>query len=132
MNIKIIGVGKLKEKYFRDGIAEYLKRMDKFAKVKIVEVADEKAPENLSEAEMADVKAKEGDRILNKIKDKEWVIALAIEGKQRPSEVFAKEIADLGTYGHSEVHITNEREDPSKNMNRKGLCDDTRSVFYKG
>ena len=86
MNIKIIGVGKLKEKYFRDGIAEYLKRMDKFAKVKIVEV-----------------KAKEGDRILNKIKDKEWVIALAIEGKQRPSEVFAKEIADLGTYGHSDI-----------------------------
>ena len=77
MNIKIIGVGKLKEKYFRDGIAEYLKRMDKFAKVKIVEVADEKAPENLSEAEMA--------------------------GKQRPSEVFAKEIADLGTYGHSDI-----------------------------
>ena len=68
MNIKIIGVGKLKEKYFRDGIAEYLKRMDKFAKVKIVEVADEKAPENLSEAEMADVKVKEGDRILGKIK----------------------------------------------------------------
>ena len=100
MNIKIIGVGKLKEKYFRDGIAEYLKRMDKFAKVKIVEVADEKA---LSEAEMADVKAKEGDRILGKIKDKEWVIALAIEGKQRPSEVFAKEIADLGTYGHSDI-----------------------------
>ncbi|EPC51554.1 rRNA large subunit methyltransferase [Lacticaseibacillus paracasei subsp. paracasei Lpp7] len=103
MNIKIIGVGKLKEKYFRDGIAEYLKRMDKFAKVKIVEVADEKAPENLSEAEMADVKVKEGDRILGKIKDKEWVIALAIEGKQRPSEVFAKEIADLGTYGHSDI-----------------------------
>ena len=95
MNIKIIGVGKLKEKYFRDGIAEYLKRMDKFAKVKIVEVADEKAPENLSEAEMADVKAKEGDRILNKIKDKEWVIALAIEGKQRPSEVLPKKLPIL-------------------------------------
>ena len=103
MNIKIIGVGKLKEKYFRDGIAEYLKRMDKFAKVTIVEVADEKAPENLSEAEMADVKANEGERILHKIKDKEWVIALAIEGNQRPSEVFAKEIADLGTYGHSDI-----------------------------
>ena len=66
-------------------------------------MADEKAPENLSEAEMADVKAKEGERILHKIKDKEWVIALAIEGKQRPSEVFAKEIADLGTYGHSDI-----------------------------
>ena len=103
MNIKIIGVGKLKEKYFKDGIAEYRKRRTKFAKVEIVEVADEKAPESLSEAEMTQVKAVEGERILGKIKDKEWVIALAIEGKQRPSEVFAKEIEDLATYGHSDI-----------------------------
>lgn len=103
MNIKVIGVGKLKEKYFKDGIAEYRKRLDKFAKVQIVEVADEKAPESLSEAEMAHVKEVEGERILGKIKDKEWVIALAIEGKQRASEVFAKEIEDLGTYGHSDI-----------------------------
>lgn len=103
MNIKIIGVGKLKEKYFKDGIAEYKKRLTKFAKVNIVEVADEKAPESLSEAEMAQVKAIEGERILGKIADKEWVIALAIEGKQRPSEVFAKELDDLTIYGHSDI-----------------------------
>lgn len=103
MNIKIIGVGKLKEKYFTAGIAEYKKRLGKFAKVELVEVPDEKTPENQSEAEMAQVKQVEGQRILGKIKDKEWVIALAIEGKQRPSEVFAKELADLGTYGHSDV-----------------------------
>ncbi|MFD1429381.1 MULTISPECIES: 23S rRNA (pseudouridine(1915)-N(3))-methyltransferase RlmH [Lacticaseibacillus] len=103
MNITVIGVGKLKEKYFKDGIAEYMKRLDKFAKVKLVEVADEKAPESLSEAEMAHVKEVEGERILGKIKDRDWVIALAIEGKQRPSEVFAKELADLGTYGHSDI-----------------------------
>ncbi|QEU47932.1 hypothetical protein FMM01_11800 [Schleiferilactobacillus harbinensis] len=99
MNIKVIGVGKLKEKYFKAGIGEYRKRLDKLAKVQIVEVADEKAPESLSAAEMAQVKEKEGSRILGKIKDKEYVIALAIEGKQRSSEAFAKEIADLGTYG---------------------------------
>ena len=103
MNIKIIGVGKLKEKYFKDGIAEYRKRLTKFAKVNIVEVPDEKAPESLSEAEMTQVKAVEGERILAKIADREWVIALAIEGKQRPSEQFAKEIDDLATYGHSDI-----------------------------
>ncbi|KRM27499.1 rRNA large subunit methyltransferase [Schleiferilactobacillus harbinensis DSM 16991] len=103
LNIKVIGVGKLKEKYFKAGIAEYKKRLDKLAKVQIVEVADEKAPESLSAAEMAQVKEKEGSRILGKIKDKEYVIALAIEGKQRSSEAFAKEIADLGTYGHPDV-----------------------------
>jgi 23S rRNA (pseudouridine1915-N3)-methyltransferase len=103
VNIKIIGVGKLKEKYFKDGIAEYRKRLTKFAKVNIVEVPDEKAPESLSEAEMTQVKAVEGERILAKIADREWVIALAIEGKQRPSEQFAKEIADLATYGHSDI-----------------------------
>ncbi|MHA3067272.1 23S rRNA (pseudouridine(1915)-N(3))-methyltransferase RlmH [Lacticaseibacillus saniviri] len=103
MNIKIIGVGKLKEKYFTAGIAEYKKRLGKFANVSIVEVPDEKAPESLSDAEMTQVKQAEGERILGKIKDKEWVIALAIEGKQRSSEVFAKEIADLATYGHSDI-----------------------------
>ncbi|MCI1986324.1 MAG: 23S rRNA (pseudouridine(1915)-N(3))-methyltransferase RlmH [Lactobacillus sp.] len=103
MTIKIIGVGKLKEKYFKDGIAEYKKRMGAFAKVELVEVPDEKAPESLSEAEMAHVKAVEGERILAKIKDRDWVIALAIEGKQRSSEAFAKELQDLGTYGHSDI-----------------------------
>lgn len=103
MNIKIIAVGKLKEKYFKDGIAEYKKRMSKFVKVELVEVPDEKAPESLSEAEMLQVKEAEGERILGKIKDRDWVIALAIEGKQRSSEAFAKEIDDLATYGHSDI-----------------------------
>ena len=67
MNIKIVCVGKLKEKYFKDGIAEYVKRMSRFAKVKIVQVPDEKAPEKLSPAEMEQVKEIEGKRILDKI-----------------------------------------------------------------
>ncbi|MDO4912746.1 MAG: 23S rRNA (pseudouridine(1915)-N(3))-methyltransferase RlmH [Lactobacillus sp.] len=103
MNIKIVCVGKLKEKYFKDGIAEYQKRLSRYAKVKIVEVADEKAPESLSSAQEEQVKELEGERILSKIKDKEYVYVLAIKGKERPSEQLAKEIKDLGTYGHSDV-----------------------------
>lgn len=103
LNIKIIGVGKLKEKYFKAGIAEYAKRLSRFCKFKIVEVPDEKAPESLSQAEMDEVMAKEGARILAKIKDREYVYALAIQGKERSSEEFAKEISQLATYGHSDI-----------------------------
>lgn len=103
MNIKIIGVGKLKEKYLVQGIAEYSKRLSKFAKFEIIEVADEKAPEQLSDAEMIQVKGKEGERILAKIKDREYVFALAILGKERTSEELAVEIDNLATYGHSDI-----------------------------
>lgn len=103
MTIKIIGVGKLKEKYFKAGIAEYAKRMNRYAKFEIVEVPDEKAPESLSPAEMQAVMDKEGERILDKIKDREYVFVLAIQGKERSSEEFAKEINQLTTYGHSDL-----------------------------
>ena len=103
MNIKIVCEGKLKEKYFKDGIAEYVKRMSRFAKVKIVQVPDEKAPEKLSPAEMEQVKEIEGKRILDKIKDKEYVYVTAIKGKERTSEAFAKELSNLTTYGHSDI-----------------------------
>ena len=103
MNIKIVCVGKLKEKYFKDGIAEYVKIMSRFAKVKIVQVPDEKAPEKLSPAEMEQVKEIEGKRILDKIKDKEYVYVTAIKGKERTSEAFAKELSNLTTYGHSDI-----------------------------
>ena len=103
MNIKIVCVGKLKEKYFKDGIAEYVKRMSRFAKVKIVQVPDEKAPEKLSPAEMEQVKEIKGKRILDKIKDKEYVYVTAIKGKERTSEAFAKELSNLTTYGHSDI-----------------------------
>ncbi|KRO25222.1 rRNA large subunit methyltransferase [Pediococcus argentinicus] len=96
-------MGKLKEKYFKQGIAEYAKRLSKFCKFQIVEVPDEKAPESLSEAEMANVKEKEGERILDKIKDKEYVFALEILGKERTSEEFSKELEQLTTYGHSDI-----------------------------
>ncbi|MGF9892754.1 23S rRNA (pseudouridine(1915)-N(3))-methyltransferase RlmH [Priestia megaterium] len=103
MNISIITIGKLKEKYLKQGIQEYLKRLSSYAKVEIIELADEKAPENLSESEMEQVKQKEGERILAKISDDTHVIALAINGKQKSSEELAKEIDSLATYGKSKI-----------------------------
>lgn len=103
MNISIITVGKLKEKYLKLGIAEYTKRLSAYAKVHEIEVADEKAPEHLSEADMLLVKQKEGERILAKISPDTHVIALAIDAKQRTSEAFARELDDLATYGKSKI-----------------------------
>ncbi|WEV70956.1 23S rRNA (pseudouridine(1915)-N(3))-methyltransferase RlmH [Lactobacillus sp. ESL0785] len=103
MNIKIVCVGKLKEKYFKDAITEYQKRLSRFAKVQLVQVPDEKAPEKLSAAEQEKVKEIEGNRILSKIKDKEYVYVTAIKGKERSSEEFARELHDLATYGHSDI-----------------------------
>ena len=94
-------MGKLKEKYLKMGIAEYAKRLSAYCKMELIEVPDEKAPEKLSEAEMVQVKEKEGERILAKIPDQAFVFALAIEGKQRTSEAFAKEIEQLGVQGKS-------------------------------
>ena len=103
MNIQIISVGKLKEKYLKMGIEEYTKRLGSYAKIDLVEVADEKAPENLSEADMEIVKKKEGDRILAKIGADTYVVALAIEGKMKSSEQLAADIESLMTYGKSKI-----------------------------
>lgn len=102
MKIKIITVGKLKEKYLKQGIEEYSKRLGRYCQLQLIEVSDEKAPEALSEAEMIQVKDKEGERILSKISDQDYVFALAINGKQFSSEDFAKEIDTLTTRGKSQ------------------------------
>lgn len=103
MNITIITVGKLKEKYLKQGIDEYLKRLTAYAKVEIIELPDEKAPETLSDVEMLQIKDKEGERILSKINPEAHVIALAIEGKMKTSEELADTIDKLGTYGKSKI-----------------------------
>ena len=103
MNISIVTVGKLKEKYLKMGIDEYLKRLNAYAKVEVIEVADEKAPEELSESEMLQVKQKEGDRILAKISQDTYVIALAINGKMQSSEELADTLDKLATYGKSKI-----------------------------
>jgi len=103
VNISIITVGKLKEKYLKMGIDEYLKRLSAYAKVEVIEVADEKAPEQLSDSEMEQVKNKEGERILAKVGADTYVVALAIEGKQKSSEELADSLDKLATYGKSKI-----------------------------
>lgn len=103
MEITIIAVGKLKEKYLKNGIAEYLKRMDNYVNVKIVEVNDEPARQSLSDAEVEQVKEAEGRRIISKIPERSQVIALDLKGKQLSSEDFAKEINEVMIYGTSQI-----------------------------
>lgn len=107
MLIKIIGVGKIKEKFYREAIAEYQKRMSSYNKVEIVEVADEKAPETLSEKEVDQVKTAEGERILGKIKDDAFLVTLEINGKALDSIKFAKLIQDemLDGFGRDMVFV---------------------------
>lgn len=103
MQIQIIAVGKLKEKYLTQGIAEYSKRLGPYAKLQITELPDEKAPESMSAAEEEQVKAKEGERILAQIKPDAHVIALAIEGQMWTSEELSRQLDQLATYGRSQV-----------------------------
>jgi len=103
VNISIVAIGKLKEKYLKQGIDEYIKRLSAYAKVDIIELPDEKAPENLSDQDMKIVKDKEGERILSKISPDAHVIALAIEGKMKSSEELADNMDRLATYGKSKV-----------------------------
>ncbi|MFJ7935412.1 23S rRNA (pseudouridine(1915)-N(3))-methyltransferase RlmH [Sporosarcina sp. NPDC096371] len=103
MNITIVTVGKLKEKYLKLGIEEFSKRLGAYAKIDLVEVADEKAPESLSDADMEIVKKKESERILSKVGADAYVIALAIEGKMKTSEELSAGLESLMTYGRSKV-----------------------------
>ena len=107
MLIKIICVGKIKEKFYKDAIAEYEKRMTSYNKVEIIEVADEKSPETLSEKEIDQVKIAEGERILSKIKDDSFVVTLEIAGKDLDSIKFARLIQDemLDGFGRDMVFV---------------------------
>ena len=103
MKIKLVTVGKLKEKYLKDGIAEYAKRLKHFTKFELIELSDEKTPDKASHLENQQILEKEGNRILSKITDKEFVIALAIEGQQFPSEEFSKILSDITIRGISNI-----------------------------
>ena len=103
MRITIIAVGKVKEKFYRDAIAEFEKRLSKYCKLDIIEVADEKTPDNASEAQELIIKSKEGDRILSTVKDDMYVIALAIEGKMLDSVELSEKIDRLGIEGTSNI-----------------------------
>lgn len=93
MNIQLICVGKLKEKFFADAAAEYIKRLSRFAKISAVEIPDEKIPSGASLKEIERIKNTEGERILEKIRA-DRVFALCIEGRRFSSEAFAQRLAD--------------------------------------
>ena len=101
MKIKIVTVGKLKEKYLKDGIAEYSKRISRFATVEMIELADEKTPDRASDSENEKILDLEGNRILSKIGDREFVVVLAIEGKILSSEEFSKQLEQASINGSS-------------------------------
>ena len=103
MKITIITVGKIKEKYFTDAIAEYSKRLSRYCKLEIIQVADEKTPDGASEALETQIKDKEGERILSNIKDGSYVVALAIEGNMLDSEELAEKIEKWGVSGVSQI-----------------------------
>ena len=103
MKITICCVGKVKERFYRDAIAEFEKRLSKYCKLEIIEVADEKTPDNASKQEEIKIKAKEGDRLLGAIKDDMYVIALVIEGKELSSTELAEKINRLGISGTSSI-----------------------------
>ena len=105
MNIDIVCVGKVKERYLRDAIDEYRKRLSRFAKVDVIEVADEKTPEHASDSLNAQIKEKEGERILKHLRDGAFVVALAIEGDQLTSEQLAARIAQWGLHGVSHLQF---------------------------
>lgn len=101
MKIKVVTVGKLKEKYLKDGLAEYSKRISRFAKLEMIELADEKTPDRASESENQKILEIEGQRILSKVGDRDFVIALAIEGKTFSSEEFSKQLEEASIKGFS-------------------------------
>ena len=101
MKIKIVTVGKLKEKYLKDGIAEYGKRISRFAKLEMIELADEKTPDKASELENQKILETEGERILSKVGERDFVLVLAIEGKTFSSEEFSKQLEEASIKGYS-------------------------------
>ena len=104
MKITVITVGKLKEKYLKDAIAEYTKRLSKYCKLEIIEVTDEKTPDSASETLETQIRSKEAERIMKYVKEDAYVITLEIAGKQLTSEELADKIEKLGVQGIS--HIT--------------------------
>ena len=103
MNINIICIGKIKEKYLQDGIDEYLKRLSKYANTKIIELPDEPIPDNASEKEIKQIKQKEAEKIQKAINSRDFVVALDLSGKEFTSEEFAQEISAITVSGYSTI-----------------------------
>ncbi len=103
MKITLITVGKIKEKFFREAVGEYEKRLSRYCRLEIRETADEKTPEKASEVQREQILQKEGERVLKLIPEDAFTVTLEIEGKKLSSEAFAGEIERLGVNGTSHI-----------------------------
>lgn len=103
MNITILAVGKIKESFYREALAEYQKRLGRYCRLEIIEVADEPTPEKASPVQEDAIREKEGQRILKKLRDSSFVITLEITGKKYDSEKFAEKLEDLALAGKSQL-----------------------------
>ena len=103
MKIRIVAVGKLKEKYLREGVAEYEKRLAPFASVELLETREEYMAENPSEAQRQETLAKEGERLLRLVPERSFLIVLDVKGKLLSSEALAKELAARALQGQSDL-----------------------------
>lgn len=106
MNITLITVGKLKERFYKEAVSEYLKRLSRFGKIEIIEIPDEKIPDNASEKQAEAIKTKEGENILRYVKPNSYFVTMCIEGTEYSSEQIAAEIADISMKsGHMTIAI---------------------------
>lgn len=103
MKITVIAVGKIKEKFFDEAIKEYGKRLGRYCKLEIIQVADERTPDGAGEALEKQIKEREGERILARIRDNAYVVALAVEGKMLGSEELAGKLGELAVSGVSQI-----------------------------
>ena len=103
MKISIIAIGKIKERYLKEGIAEYSKRLSRFCDLQITEVADEPAPENLSAAQEEQVKSREAVRVLDKVRDGDYLVVLDVKGAKKSSEEFAEALKNCMVSGSSSI-----------------------------
>ena len=105
MKITILAVGKIKEAFFRDAAAEYIKRLSRFCELTVTEVADEPAPERASEAQCRQIMEREGERLLKASNPKAYHIVLAVDGKKKSSKAFAAELERLTLSGYSQIEF---------------------------
>lgn len=103
MKVTVIGVGKLKEKYLKEGVGEYAKRLSRFCDLQLVEVEDEQAPETLSAAQEEQIKRKEAARILGRLKEGAFLIVLDVKGVKKSSEEFASTLQSCFNSGRSNI-----------------------------
>lgn len=105
MKITILAVGKVKEQFYRQAVEEFEKRLNRYCKLEIIEVADEKTPDHASKLQEAQILAKEGERLLKHIKEDAWVCALAIEGNMLDSVELSRQIEQIGISGKSHIQF---------------------------